>query len=255
MAKRDRNERTNPAGSRTFWLYGVHAARAALANPNRTIAKALFTETAWLELQTAARQGVRTEICHSEKLTQFLPPGSVHQGVALLCQPLPELDLDEVLDTTSTGARRVAVLDQITDPHNEGAILRSAAAFGFMAVVVQTRHSPSESGILAKAASGALDLVPRIGVVNIARALEDLGRHGVWRIALAADGIGDIAASVVSGDVAVVLGAEGVGLRRLVRERCDTSAFIPMSGSTDSLNVSNAAAIAFYECARAAARK
>ena len=148
------------------------------------------------------------------------------------------------------GPRLVAVLDQITDPHNEGAILRSAAAFDVAAVVVQDRHAPPESGALAKAASGALDIVPRVVTVNIARALEDLGRMGFWRIALAGDGDMPMADFAVSGDMAVVLGAEGAGLRRLVRERCDAAAFIPIGGAIESLNVSNAAAIAFYELRR-----
>lgn len=174
----------------------------------------------------------------------------MHQGVALLCEKLPELDLEDVLGGASEKRRIVAVLDQVTDPHNEGAILRSAAAFDVAAVIVQDRHAPPESGALAKAASGALDSVPRIVVVNIARALEELGRLGFYRIALAGDGEGTLAEAAPPGDVALVLGAEGAGLRRLVRERCDAAAFIPMPGAMESLNVSNAAAIGFYELRR-----
>jgi 23S rRNA (guanosine2251-2'-O)-methyltransferase len=213
------------------------------------------TDRAWRELEQDWRGDLETQQTATDKIAQMLPPGALHQGVALLCEPLPSPDLAQVIEAETPGRRRIAVLDQITDPHNEGAILRSAAAFGLTAVVVQERHSPPESGVLAKAASGALDLVRRVTVVNVARALEEMGRLGIWRIALASDGDENLRESVTTGDVALVLGAEGAGLRRLVRERCDTSAFIPMEAKMASLNVSNAAAIAFYEIAQAAKPK
>ncbi len=156
-----------------------------------------------------------------------------------------------MLSAAPAGRRIVAVLDQITDPHNEGAILRSAAAFGVTAIIVQDRHAPPESGALAKAASGALDRVPRVAVVNIARALEELGRLDFWRVALALDAEAPLSEAAAPGDIALALGAEGSGLRRLVRERCDAAAFIPVASTMESLNVSNAAAIAFYELRRA----
>jgi len=201
------------------------------------------------ELGPAARR-VAHEVVGLDQISRALPQGAVHQGVALLSEPLPPRDLDDTIGALASGRRLVAVLDQVTDPHNEGAILRSAAAFGVAAVLVQDRHAPPESGVLAKAASGALDIVPRIAVVNIARALEDLGRLGFWRIALSADGDSTLREAATEGDIAVVLGAEGSGLRRLVRERCDVSAFIPLGSAMESLNVSNAAAIAFYELTR-----
>jgi 23S rRNA (guanosine2251-2'-O)-methyltransferase len=144
----------------------------------------------------------------------------------------------------------VLVLDQLTDPHNVGAILRSAVAFGVAAVIVQSRHAPPESGVLAKAASGALDIVPYVSVVNIARTLEELGAAGFWRIALAGDGDQPLEEARGLGDMALVLGSEGEGLRRLVRERCDVGAFIPIATGIESLNVSNAAAVALYELSR-----
>jgi 23S rRNA (guanosine2251-2'-O)-methyltransferase len=242
----------SPDGSKSaFWLYGLHAARAALSNPRRTIRRAVLMDRAEAELGSSRVRG-RTEnvtLAGPDGVSRLLPPGSVHQGVALLCEPLPPLDLEEAIEA-SAAPRLVAVLDQVTDPHNEGAILRSAAAFGVAAVIVQDRHAPPESGALAKAASGGLDLVPRISVVNIARALEELGRLGFYRIALAADGDIALGDAAPAGDIAIALGAEGAGLRRLVRERCDASAFIPMGGAMESLNVSNAAAIAFYELRR-----
>ena len=232
-----------------FWLYGLHAARAALGNPRRTVRRAVVSERVKAELGVSLKGVESVTVAAPDAVARLLPAGAVHQGVALLCEPLPPLDLDEAVQS-AMAPRLVAVLDQITDPHNEGAILRSAAAFGIAAVVVQDRHAPPESGALAKAASGGLDLVPRVAVVNIARALEELGRLGFYRIALAADGDAALRDAAPPGDMAIVLGAEGAGLRRLVRERCDASAFIPMGGAMESLNVSNAAAIAFYELRR-----
>ena len=149
-----------------------------------------------------------------------------------------------------SGAASLLMLDQISDPQNTGAILRTAAAFGVAAVIVQDRHSPPESGTLAKAASGALDTVPYIHVVNISRALEQLGDRDFWRIALAGDGDSALKDALPHGDVALVLGSEGAGIRRLVRERCDAAAFVPMDHKMESLNVSNAAAVALYELRR-----
>lgn len=253
MSRHRSSHSSAPEGG-AFWLYGLHAAEAALANPSRKIRKAVATDRVAAELGAKLAR-IRPEISSLDSVARLLPPAAVHQGIALLCEPLPRLDMEDVLgapNTETTGRRIVAVLDQITDPHNEGAILRSAAAFGVSAVVVQDRHAPPESGALAKAASGALDMVPRITVVNIARALEELGELGFWRIALAGDGETAMSDAAREGDVAVALGAEGGGLRRLVRERCDVAAFIPMDAAIGSLNVSNAAAIAFYELRRSA---
>jgi 23S rRNA (guanosine2251-2'-O)-methyltransferase len=254
LARRsDASDPNTHASQGGFWLYGLHAARAALANPRRSIRRAVVTERAQTELGSSLTALDSVTVAGPEAVSRLLPPGAVHQGVALQCKPLPPLDLEDVIQGAAA-PRLVAVLDQITDPHNEGAILRSAAAFGVAAVVVQDRHAPPESGALAKAASGGLDLVPRVTVVNIARALEELARLGFYRIALAADAEAALRDAAPAGDVAIVLGAEGTGLRRLVRERCDGSAFIPMNGAMESLNVSNAAAIAFYELRRGAGK-
>ena len=251
-----RSSSGSEAAKGAFWLYGLHAARAALSNPRRIIRRAVLTDRSEAELGASQLRGriENVALANPDAVARLLPPGAVHQGVALLCEPLPPLDLEEAVQGESGRPRLVAVLDQITDPHNEGAILRSAAAFGVAAVIVQDRHAPPESGALAKAASGGLDLVPRITVVNIARALEELGRFGFYRIALAADGDAPLSDAAPAGDLAIALGAEGTGLRRLVRERCDVSAFIPMGGAMESLNVSNAAAIAFYELRRRAGK-
>jgi 23S rRNA (guanosine2251-2'-O)-methyltransferase len=239
-----------PQSSSGLWVYGIHPVRAALANPRRSAHRAILTERAAEAIGRPLLARVRHEIVSSEAVAGNLPPGAVHQGVALLCAPLPPHDLRDLTAIRSELRRVIVVLDQITDPHNVGAILRSAAAFGAMAVIVQDRHAPPESGALAKAASGALDTVPYVQVVNIARSLDELGKAGFWRIALAGDGEQTLKEAISTGDIAVVLGSEGSGLRRLVRERCDVSVTIPMATAMDSLNVSNAAAIALYELRR-----
>ena len=245
-----RQRRQPESADRGLWLYGIHPVRAALANPNRKVKRAVLTARSAETIGAALLGRVRHEIAESDAIARVLPAGAVHQGAALLCEALEHRDLGEVLSKVGKRRRVVLVLDQISDPHNAGAILRSAAAFGASAVIVQDRHSPDETGVLAKAASGALDSVPYVPVVNIARALEELGELGFWRVALASDGEQSLSEALSSGDVALVLGSEGSGIRRLVRERCDTAAAIPIEAGMESLNVSNAAAVALYEFRR-----
>jgi 23S rRNA (guanosine2251-2'-O)-methyltransferase len=233
------------------WLYGLHAVQAALANPNRQLGRAMLTTRAVETIGKELLSRVRFELAEGEAISKLLPAGAVHQGAALETKPLHTSDLEAVLEQPSNSSRRIVlVLDQLSDPHNVGAILRTAAAFGVTAVVVQDRHAPPQSGALAKAASGALETVPYIEVVNIARALDTLAEHGFWRIALAGDGANPLTTVIPVGDVALVLGSEGDGIRRLVREHCEAGAFIPIAKSVESLNVSNAAAIALYELRR-----
>jgi 23S rRNA (guanosine2251-2'-O)-methyltransferase len=246
MAKRNPTART--VRTSDLWLYGLHTVRAALANPRRRCQRCLLTRAAAENIDAKVLSGVRTEIVAPDQVSRVLPQGAVHQGVALACYPLAPGDLEDV--AARPGHKLVLILDQIADPQNVGAILRSAAAFDIAAVVVQERHAPPESGALAKAASGALDIVPYVAVVNIARALEQLGEHGFWRVALTGDAGQTLGDAIVPRDLALVLGSEGTGIRRLVRERCDDSATIPVSNRMESLNVSNAAAIALYECRR-----
>jgi 23S rRNA (guanosine2251-2'-O)-methyltransferase len=246
-AEQHRNRHAKPEN----WLYGLHAVQAALANPRRKLGRALLTPRAVETIGEALLTRVQVETLDPDAIGRLLPPGAVHQGAALEAEPLPRLELDAILDQAADGKRRIVlVLDQISDPHNVGAILRTAAAFGVIAVVVQDRNAPPQSGALAKAASGALDIIPYIEVVNIARALDQLSEHGFWRIALAGDGGQSLAESLPVGDVALVLGSEGAGIRRLVREHCEAAAFIPIARTMESLNVSNAAAIALYELRR-----
>jgi 23S rRNA (guanosine2251-2'-O)-methyltransferase len=252
MPKKDRRHfypRPDAKAAEGLWLYGLHSVRAALANPRRKVKRAVLTARAAEEIGAKLLGRVRHEIADGDAVARLVPPGAVHQGVALQCEPLAKRGLEDAL-VSSERRRIVLVLDQISDPHNVGAILRSAVAFGVSAVVAQDRHAPPESGALAKSASGALDIVPVVTVVNIARALEQLGELGFWRIALVGDGDAALKDAAGTGDVALVLGSEGSGIRRLVRERCDTAAFLPIESAMESLNVSNAAAIALYELRR-----
>ncbi len=234
------------AGDRSgLWLYGAHAVLAALANPNREITRLVVTSEAAKRHVGELRRAAET--IEGVRLASMLPSGAVHQGIAALAKPLADLHIEDCKPDTARCV--VLVLDQVTDPRNVGAILRSAAAFGAKAVVVPAHHSPPESGALAKAASGALEKVPFIRVPNLARGLEQLADQGYWRVALTADGPTTLNASKHTGHVALVLGGEGAGLRRLTAERCDTNERLPTKNGA-SLNVSVAASIALYEFAR-----
>jgi 23S rRNA (guanosine2251-2'-O)-methyltransferase len=223
-------------------LYGWHTVAAALVNPRRVIRKVTATENA---VRRLAEEGltlpVTPEIVRPDAIDARLTPDAVHQGLLVEADPLPALDLDEI---PAQGI--VLVLDQLTDPHNVGAILRSAAAFAVGAVITTARHSPEATGVLAKSASGALDLVPMVTVANLARALADLKQRGFLTVGLDSEGETDLAAARLSTPLALVLGAEGRGLRQLTRETCDIRARLDLPGAIKSLNVSNAAAIALY---------
>jgi 23S rRNA (guanosine2251-2'-O)-methyltransferase len=248
-----------PIGGGTLWLYGGHAVAAALANPARHCLRIVATDRKGADallaaLPQARRQSLAQldiEPLDRAEIDALLPPGAVHQGLALLVAPLPERSVADICGVTQADpAARVVVLDQVTDPQNVGAVLRSAAAFGAAAVIVQDRNAPPPTGALAKAASGALEQVALVRAVNLNRALGELKDAGFWCLGLAGDAPRSLAAARPDGRVALVLGAEGAGLRRLTREACDTLAHIPISGRVESLNVSNAAAIALYELAR-----
>ncbi len=232
-----------------LWLWGAHAVRAALANPARKSRKLLISGAAEPEFRAlAAKSKVQVETADHSAIDRALPRDAVHQGVALLTNPLAEADIHDAIEGIAE-PRRLVLLDQVTDPHNLGAILRSAAAFGVCGVIVQDRHSPPESGVLAKAASGALEIVPIIRVVNIARTLDELAELGFLRLALADEAAEPIEQVDLNRDLVLVLGAEGEGLRRLTREKCDMAVRLPTRPEMPSLNVSNAAAVALYACA------
>ncbi len=188
------------------------------------------------------------EIVDAGEIERLLPPGAVHQGIALETKPLPQHSLDWLRATLERSDNTiVAVLDQVSDPRNVGAVMRSAAAFGAAALITQERHAPPETGALAKAASGALELIPLLRVTNLARTLDSMRDAGCWCIALDADADRPLGEADPGGNVALVLGSEHTGLRRLTRERCDVVARLPLSGPMLSLNVSAAAAVALYE--------
>ncbi len=230
------------------WLYGRHPVLAALANPERRIERLVATKEA-AERHAAEFAGKPVQILAREEMAQRLPAGAVHQGLAALVTPLEDAQLEDVLARCGEQAL-VLALDQVTDPHNVGAILRTAAAFGAAGLVVTERHAPADTGVLAKAASGGLELVPMVRAVNLARTLEQLKKAGFWIYGLDERGDAAIGALDLGGRVCVVLGAEGEGLRRLTAEKCDRLVTIPTKAALASLNVSNAASIALYEWAR-----
>ena len=242
MGRRKKSHQSHGTASRPR-LWGKHAVAAALDNPARKILKA------WATRETAASMQFPIEVAVTladvADLGRLVPNDAPHQGVVVEVEPLEEVWLDEIL--TGAGERAVLlVLDQVTDPHNVGAILRSAAAFGAIGIVTQDRHSPPESGVVAKAASGALERMPWARVVNLARALEEIGAAGFWRIGLTGDADSELREALGPPRVALVLGAEGPGLRHNTREHCDALARLPISEAVESLNVSNAAAVALY---------
>jgi 23S rRNA (guanosine2251-2'-O)-methyltransferase len=230
------------------WLYGRHTVLAVLGNPERRIQSVLATKEV-AERHAADLAGQPVAIVTREELGRRLPADAVHQGFAVQASPLEEPVLEDVLARCQDHALILA-LDQVTDPHNVGAILRSAAAFGAAGVIVTERHAPTDTGVLAKAASGALEIVPLVRAVNLARTLDQLKEAGFWLYGLDERGDTTLGDLDLKGRVSVVLGAEGEGLRRLTAEKCDRLATIPTAHALAALNVSNAAAIAVYEWTR-----
>ena len=238
--KRSHHQRGTPQRPR---LWGRHAVAAALDNPNRRVLKAWATRDSAGFMQFP--KDVAVTLADVADLGRLVPADAPHQGVVIEVEPLEDVWLDEIV--AGAGDRAVLlVLDQVTDPHNVGAILRSAAAFGAVGIVTQDRHSPPESGALAKAASGALETTPWVRAVNLARALEEMAEAGFWRIGLTGDAETELKDALGPRRVALVLGAEGPGLRQNTREHCDALARLPITSAVESLNVSNAAAVALY---------
>jgi 23S rRNA (guanosine2251-2'-O)-methyltransferase len=230
-------------------LYGWHTVTAALANPARRIRRLLATENAMRRLAEAGiTVPVTADVVRPDVLAAQLTPDAVHQGLIAEADPLPSPDVEDVAT-----AGIVLVLDQVTDPHNVGAILRTAAAFAVTAVMTTARHSPEATGVLAKSASGALELVPIIIVQNLARGLAALKARGFLSFGLDSNARDDLDAIKLEAPLALVLGAEGKGLRQLTGATCDRLARLAVPGAIKSLNVSNAAALGLYIASRAIA--
>lgn len=220
---------------------------AALANPDRTVRKLWGTREALSALELPPVLPIA--YADSADLGRMVPPDAPHQGLVAEVEPLADVWLGEVLESGADSNRPLLVLDQVTDPHNVGAIFRSAAAFEALAIVTQDRHAPPESGVLARAASGALELVPWVRVVNLARALGEIAEAGYWRIGLTGQTEQTLDQAMGTGKLALVLGSEGEGMRPNTEAHCDDVARLPIGPKVESLNVSNAAAIALYAAA------
>lgn len=241
MARKNKGKAGGNPNRPRFW--GKHAVAAALDNPDRRVLKA------WATAEAATFMNFPKELvvlrAEAPDLGRMVPHDAPHQGVVIEVEPLDDIWLADLLAEAPERAV-LLVLDQVTDPHNVGAILRSAAAFGAIGIVTQDRHAPPEGGALAKAASGALERVPWARVVNLSRALEEIAEAGFWRIGLAGETATELKDALGPQRVALVLGAEGPGMRQNTREHCDALARLPISDTVESLNVSNAAAVALY---------
>ncbi|WP_157218729.1 23S rRNA (guanosine(2251)-2'-O)-methyltransferase RlmB [Flavisphingomonas formosensis] len=234
-----------PSGRPRFW--GRHAVIAALANPDRIIKRMWGTREALSALDLPPV--IPVTYADVADLGRLVPHDAPHQGLVIEVDPLEDIWLGDLLERGQANQRPLVVLDQVTDPHNVGAVLRSAAAFDALGIITQDRHAPPESGALARAASGALEVVPWVRVVNLARALDEIAEAGFWRIGLTGHAQATLQQVMGEARLAIVLGAEGEGMRPNTEAHCDELARLPISPLVESLNISNAAAIALYAAA------
>lgn len=245
MAKRGHRPSQAQGNRPRFW--GRHAVTAALANPERVVRKMWATREALANMDIPPI--IPVTYAEVTDLARFVPGDAPHQGLVIEVDPLEDIWLGDLIEQGRDDNRPLIVLDQVTDPHNVGAILRSAAAFDALGIITQDRHSPPESGTVARAASGALETVPWVRVVNLARALDEIGEAGYWRIGLTGHAPQTLSEAIAPKRIAIVLGAEGEGMRQNTESHCDELAKLPISMRVESLNVSNAAAIALYAVA------
>lgn len=276
MAKRNKQRRggrnadadgqdigTSQTGGRAshYWLYGAHACLAAIANPARQVRRIVMSTSSDSDLEAAAceaanevledyPEALRPQIEHKDRreLEALLPRDAVHQGICMDCTPLPYPVIEDVLELADgKSSACVLVLDQATDPRNIGSVMRTAAALGAIAVIVQDKHAPEITGSMAKAASGAVERLPLVRATNLARTLGQLKQAEFWTVGFDGHATEYLSAKTLQGRNVIVLGAEGAGMRRLTRETCDLLVKIPISENMESLNLSNAAAIAMYQ--------
>jgi 23S rRNA (guanosine2251-2'-O)-methyltransferase len=245
MARKGHRPSQSLGGRPRFW--GRHAVTAALANPERVVRKMWATREALAGLDIPPV--IPITYADVTDLARLVPGDAPHQGLVIEVDPLDDIWLGDLLQQGADDRRPLVVLDQVTDPHNVGAILRSAAAFDALGIVTQDRHSPPESGAVARTASGALEIVPWVRVVNLSRALGEIAEAGFWRVGLAGEATETLGNVIGAARIALVLGAEGEGMRHNTMQHCDQLARLPISPRIESLNVSNAAAIALYAVA------
>ena len=254
---RDNIRRQTKGGN---WLYGVHACLAALANPERDVRRIVVASDAAddLELPVVEAANAAFEACEVPRpqiewrdrrdIHDLLPREAVHQGIAVEAMPLPYPVIEDIIEASEgMASASVVILDQATDPRNIGAVMRTAAAFGALGVIVQDKHAPDITASMAKAASGAIERLPYVKVTNISRAMEQLKAAEFWCVGFDGHTDDTLNAKHLKGRNVLVLGAEGAGLRRMTRENCDLVVKIPMTDAVESLNLSNAAAIALYQ--------
>lgn len=244
------NQSTPDNKNQPLIIYGRHAVLSALKNPKRKIQKLLITAENRAEIEKAA-PSISFSIIDKKDFNKILPEDAVHQGFALYCARLESYDIADLVEMAEDKNRCcILILDQVTDPQNIGAIIRSCAAFNTLGLIVQDKNSPLESGAMDKAAAGTIEFVPIARVTNLSRAIEILKENGFWVMGM--DGYAETTIDKINkeGKIAIVMGSEGKGMRRLVQENCDSSVKLPISPNVESLNVSTAAAITLYELSK-----
>ncbi len=232
-------------------LYGRHAVMAALENPARKIHKLVCTSDNAVSLR-AKYPNLNIVIADKKDIDKLVPADAVHQGFVLYCSELDNLSIEELCTMTANDKKcNVLILDQVTDPQNIGAIIRSCAAFGTKALIVQDKNSPTESGAMAKAAAGTMEFLPIVRVTNLARAIETLKKNGFWVVGMDGYAKDNVDKIDKNAKLAVIMGSEGSGMRRLIEESCDITVRLPINEKVESLNVSTAAAVVLYELSKA----